>query len=283
MHKKFELEIAPDTLPDLVVERGPQNTGVGRWVPDQKHALLAKYLIGTRQAWKKWPQRVFIDPFCGPGRIQVKGEMFTRDGGATLAWRQSLLCDAPFTQMLVGDLDPERSHACASRLTKLGAPVKSFSGPATDTIKQMVRHVPKNALCLAYIDPYNLEYLSFSIIQALAHLKVDFAVHFSTMDLHRNVEFEFDPTRARFDETAPRWRENIAVTQTNKASLPSAFFSYWCELVRSLGFTFSHEMPLVYNDRNHPIYRLVFFARHELPNRIWGDVAQGPNLQLNFD
>ena len=44
MPKKFELEITTDPHPDLVVELGPQNTGVGRWVPDQKHALISKIL-----------------------------------------------------------------------------------------------------------------------------------------------------------------------------------------------------------------------------------------------
>ena len=30
------------------------------------------------------------------------------------------------------------------------------------------------------------------------------------------------------------------------------------------------------------LYHLVFFSRHELPNRIWGDVAQGPNQRGNL-
>lgn len=42
-------------------------------------------------------------------------------------------------------------------------------------------------------------------------------------------------------------------------------------------------MPLVPNDANHPIYRLVFFARHDLATRIWGDVARGMQPQRGFD
>jgi hypothetical protein len=52
--------------------------------------------------------------------------------------------------------------------------------------------------------------------------------------------------------------------------------------VLGLGFKHSKEMPLVHNNDNHPIYRLVFFARHELPLRVWGDVARGPNRELDF-
>ena len=205
-----------DPCPDLPVERGPEQKGVGRWVPEHKHRLLAEYLHGTRQAWKKWPRRVFIDPFCGPGRIQVKGESFTRDGGAVVAWRQSVESGMPFTSMLVGDIDPVKASACEQRLKELGAPVRAVPGAALSTARLMAGMVPKSALCMAYIDPYNLELLSFSIIEALAGLKVDFAVHFSTMDLQRNVEFEFDPSRARFDDTAPGWRESVAVLKTTK-------------------------------------------------------------------
>ena len=79
-----------------------------------------------------------------------------------------------------------------------------------------------------YIDPYNLEYLSFSIIEALASLtKVDLAINFSTMDLPRNAEFEFDPARARFDAAAPGWRDDPTIRSSNKRNVPIAFFNYW--------------------------------------------------------
>lgn len=275
----FMVPVEPDLCPGLPIERGPQGKGVGAWVPQDKHRLLCDYLHASRYAWKKWPEHVFLDPFCGPGRIQVEGEAFTRDGGAVMAWR-ALAGTAPFSRVFVGDLAPERASACGQRLAARGAPVASFVGPAAETIHQMVRHVPRNALCMAYIDPYNLELLSFSIIQALAALKVDLAINFCTMDLQRNAEFEFDPARARFDEAAPGWREDPEILRASKTNVPLAFFRYWCRLVQGLGFDFSREMPLVQNNNGHPIYRMVFFARHDLPTRIWGDVARGSNLSL---
>jgi three-Cys-motif partner protein len=280
--KKYGSSADPDPCPNLVVERGPNNKGVGSWVPAQKHRLLWEYLYATRNAWKKWPSHVFIDPFAGPGRILVEGEKTTRDGGAVVAWR--VLADAaPFSQMLVGDLDPDRAHACAERLRAIGAPVLPFVGPADETIKSMVAAVPPRSLCMAYIDPYNLELLSFSIIEELAKLKVDLAINFSTMDLQRNAELEFDPKRARFDGTAPGWRQNSNVLNASKQNVAVAFFQYWCDQVRALGFQHSKEMPLVHNDRGRAIYRMVFFARDKLPNRIWNDVARGPNRSFQFE
>ncbi len=274
-------QILPDPCPTLPVETGPNEDGVGIWVPEQKHRLLHEYLTASRYAWRKWPNRVFIDPFCGPGRIRVREEDFTRDGGAIVAWR-ALAEVAPFTAMLVGDKDPTRAAACEARLTALGAPVKAFPGPASDTVPRMVAAVPAGALCCAYVDPYNLEYLSFDILKTLAALKVDLAINFSTMDLTRNVELEFDSDRRRFDGTAPGWQAVDAITKASKANMPGEFFKYWCGLVEGLGFEYSREMPLVRNDQGRPIYRMVFFARHDLPKRIWADVARGPNRTLDL-
>lgn len=277
-----EWPVHPDPCPQLMIERGPEDRGVGSWVPRDKHRLLSDYLNGTRQAWKKWPQRTLIDPFCGPGRIQVKGEPVTRDGGAVVAWRQSLASAAPFTKVLVGDLVEERANACASRLSALGANVTPFVGPAIETVPAMMKQVPRGggSLCFAYIDPYNLQYLSFPLLEQLASLKVDLAIHFSTMDLLRNVDHELDPQRARFDEVAPGWRSDARVMQASKNTLATEFFRYWMALVKRLDFTVAKEMPLITNDSNHGLYRMVFFARHELPLRIWDDVARGATGDL---
>jgi three-Cys-motif partner protein len=272
-----------DPHPEAEVERGPEEKGVGRWVPEQKHSYLTSFIDGTRQAAKKWPSRVFVDPFCGPGRIQVKGETISRDGGSVLAWKQSVLSGAPYTQMLVGDLNPARAQASHLRLSAHGAPVSAFTGSAVSTIKQMAKVIPPRSLCFVYLDPYNLELLSFELIKTMSAFQaVDFAVHFSTMDLSRNVDFEFDPARARFDETAPGWRDHIDVPSLNKTTAANAFFEYWVSLVQGLGFTLSASKPLIKNDSNSGIYRLVFFSRHPLPNRIWKDVTRSPTRDL-FD
>ncbi|MBP7655747.1 MAG: three-Cys-motif partner protein TcmP, partial [Pseudoxanthomonas sp.] len=262
---------------------GRNGEGVGCWVPEMKHTFLAKYVEGTRRAREKFKQRVYVDLFCGPGRIQVKGETMTRPGGAQVAWQHSLRDDIAFTSCLVGDLDAARASACAERLRAMGAPATAFPGAAESTVDQVLGTIPKGALCLAYLDPYNLQYLSFKVIEKLARLKfVDFAVHFSTMDLRRNVLMEYNPERARFDDAAPGWRQHVDPLAFVRGDADEAFFDYWCELVRGLGFSISRRMPLVRDEGNRPLYHLVFFSRHELPNRIWSDVAQGPNREFDF-
>lgn len=279
----FRLVHDADPMPHLPIELGRAGEGVGRWVPEMKHTFLAKYVEGTRRAREKFKQRVYVDLFCGPGRIQVKGETMTRPGGAQVAWQHSLRDDIAFTSCLVGDLDAGRAVACAERLRGMGAPAAAFPGAAESTVDQVLGQIPKSALCLAYLDPYNLQYLSFNVIEKLARLPyVDFAVHFSTMDLRRNILMEYNADRARFDDAAPGWRQHVDPLAFVRGDADEEFFDYWCGLVKKLGFSISHRMPLVRDDGNRPLYHLVFFSRHELPNRIWGDVAQGPNREFDF-
>lgn len=113
--------VQPDPGPDLLVDENPDGEGVGPWVPKDKHRLLTDYLHGTRGAWKDLSRRVLIDPFCGPGRIRVRAETFTRDGGSVAAWREMHNDGTPFTKVFVGDLDPAKAPACAARLQALGA------------------------------------------------------------------------------------------------------------------------------------------------------------------
>jgi len=269
-----EKQLENDPCPNLVVERGPDNRGVGSWVPQDKHRMLRHYVDATRHARGRWRNRVFIDPFCGPGRIQVAGETRTRPGGTVVAYHASKR-DAPFTHVFVGDLERHRTAACEERLKAVGAPAKPFPGPAAQTVKEMVAAVPPGSLCTAYIDPYNLELLSFPMLQELAKLrKIDLAINFSTMDLQRNVELEFEPERARFDDVAPGWRQNTQILSASKPNVKLIFFNYWCELIKGLDFEHSEQMPLVRNTQRHPIYRMVFFSRHDFPTGVWDDIAR---------
>ena len=76
------MEVAPDPCPHLPVERGKDDAGVGAWVVNDKYRYLTHYLRSARSAMAKWPERIYIDPFCATGRIQVRDEDFTRPGGA---------------------------------------------------------------------------------------------------------------------------------------------------------------------------------------------------------
>lgn len=135
---------------------------------------------------------------------------------------------------------------------------------------------------MAYVDPYCLELLDFEMLKTLATLKVDLAIHFSTMDLQRNVIIDFGKDVGRFDSVAPGWRDAGRAQGRGVRQVRESFFDYWRAQLEGLGFAYSRQMPIVYNTNGSAMYRLVFFARHDMPLRVWADVARSPNRSL-FD
>lgn len=261
--------IQPDVFPNGKILE------VGDW-SIEKHQLLRRYVDASWAARSKWAKRSFVDLFCGPGRVRVKNTKLETDGGAIVAWRQSQEKAGGFTQVIVGDIEPESLTACSTRLKSLNAPVIELLGSAEQTVDRAISLLPRDGLHLAYLDPFNMEHLPFTIIEKLAKFKhIDIVVHFSVMDLQREIELDFVRDASRFDPFAPGWRAKVKVKSLTKQNARAEFVKYWLGLVASLGFSCSKEMPLMTNSRNGPLYRMMFLMRHPLAEKLWTDVARG--------
>src|SRR5262249_13786530 len=144
-------------------------------------AVRAKFL-GERKGGA-----TFIDLFSGPGRARIREETSAIDGSAVAAWKYASNGKAPFTKIYIADAQPVLCDACETRLARAGAPVRSFRGVAVETVDQAAKELSPHALHFALLDPYNLESLSFSIIQRLAAFeRMDIIVHVSALDFQRN-------------------------------------------------------------------------------------------------
>jgi three-Cys-motif partner protein len=261
--------LQPDSFPSGKVLE------VGDW-SIEKHHLLRRYVGASCAARRKWPKRGFIDLFCGPGRTRVKGTDVETDGGAVVAWRQAKLNLVEFTDVIIGDIDKDSLLACEKRLLALNAPVTALLGPADQTVDEAIKRLPTNGLHLAYLDPFNMEHLPFTVIEKLAKYRnIDIVVHFSVMDLQRDMELDFLRDASRFEAFAPGWKSHVDVSSLTKQGARNAFVKHWLSLVESLGFRCSKEMPLMTNSNNGPLYRMMFLMRHPLAEKLWNEIARG--------
>lgn len=268
--------IQPDAFP------GGKVLEVGEW-SIEKHHLLRRYIDASRAARRKWPRRGFIDLFCGPGRTRIKGTNIETDGGAVVAWRQSKLDSVEFTDIIIGDIDDDSLRSCEKRLLPLDAPVNALLGPAEQTVDEAIKLLPARGLHLAYLDPFNMEHLPFTVIQKLATFRnIDIVVHFSVMDLQREIELDFLRDASRFESFAPGWKKHVDVSGLTKQGARIAFVQYWLSLVGSLGFRHSKEMPLMTNSKNGPLYRMMFLMRHPLAEKLWDEIARGQKPQQDL-
>jgi three-Cys-motif partner protein len=260
-------EVVPDPsdgLPAMVV---------GRWVTEEKHQILRRYIHMSHGARNKFSQRTYIDLFSGPGRVKVNHTGHFADGGPMAAWRMSQQNKGAFTNFLIADASPEFVSACKSRLTHVYAPGEYFVGFAHETIDKIVAQLPKGGLHFALLDPFNAGHLHFSIIEKLAKLSnIDIAVHLSTGDIQRNIAEGLRAATSSLDTFAPGWKKSVNKMST-KREMRQKFLEHWFKLVRGTGLNVCDTMYAVKNSKDSTMYHLCLLARHPLANRFWTDAC----------
>jgi three-Cys-motif partner protein len=127
-------------------------------------------------------------------------------------------------------------------------------------------------LHLAFLDPFNLAQLPFSIIERMLRVqRMDMIIHVSLQDLQRNLD-EYsrvgDPT---LDNFAPDWRSAVDVRQSMTA-LRAALIEYWLGAIRSLGTHPATGIPLIVGEKNQRLYWLVFISSNPLGQKLWNEV-----------
>jgi three-Cys-motif partner protein len=250
---------------------------VGAWAIE-KHEYLKRYLNISRAARGKFLGRgkagaTFIDLFCATGRARVRETGQWIDGSAITAWKIAQTGNAAFSQILISDIDPIRRSACAERLRKLGAPVREFGGPAVQTSREVVKVVHPLGLHFAFLDPFNLGELDFSIIKTLSQLKrIDMLIHVSAMDLQRNLERHISSSSSSsgvLDIFAPDWRKSIDL-RSSKVAIRQSVIEYWRDQVARLGTDTAKDVILITGGNNQRLYWLLLAAKHDLARKFWG-------------
>jgi three-Cys-motif partner protein len=190
------------------------------------------------------------------------------------AWKQSQSSGAPFSKIIIGDNDRTRLDAAEARLKALGAPVQALYGTAAQNALPAIQKSTGNGLNFAFLDPYNLASLDFSILSTLAKLRrIDILVHVSQMDLQRNFDRNAVQDVSALDIFAPGWRTG-ANTERAQKSARQAYFQYWRDKVSGLGINAATDTRLVTGPGNQPLYLLLLAAKHDLAHRFWQTVAK---------
>jgi three-Cys-motif partner protein len=128
-------------------------------------------------------------------------------------------------------------------------------------------------LHFAFLDPYSLGELDFSIIQTLSQLKrIDMLTHVSVMDLQRNLERNVASLSGSFDTFAPGWRNSVNIN-TSQSEVRRLVFEYWRDQVSRLGAGSANDVRLITGEKNQRLYWLLLAAKHELARKFWGVAA----------
>jgi three-Cys-motif partner protein len=247
---------------------------VGRWVTDEKHQIIRRYIHAAFGARDKWPNRAYIDLFSGPGRVYTKSTNSFADGGVLAAWRMSQAHKGAFTHFFVADASAEYLRAAESRLSRAGAQGKYYEGRAHETIERILHDLPKKGLHLALLDPFNAGHLHFSIIERLASsTNIDIVVHLSTGDIQRNIADGLRNGKSTLDNFAPGWQKAISQV-SSKSDMRKLFLEHWFSLIKNTGLKVCDDMYAVKNSKGSTMYHLCLLSRHKLANKLWTEACK---------
>lgn len=246
---------------------------VGAWT-DEKHERLRRYVDSSHGARRRFKSRSYVDLYCGPGRSWVRETGAFIDGSPLVAFDSAAKHRDQFTEILISDARPEYLAAAERRLQTRGAKVRSFSGEANAIINQVIASLDPRGLHFAFLDPYNLGDLPFSVIEKLASVKrMDLLIHVSAMDLKRDLHNYILPDGPKdLDNFAPGWRNHVN-TKRRQDIVRQEIFDYWRSLIKNLGTSPNDCIEVVENSKGADLYWLVFVARHALAHKLWQAVS----------
>lgn len=250
---------------------------IGIWARE-KHGRVEKY-VGISAAVRRrflGPGKAgatYIDLFSGPGRVVVKDTGEVMAGSPLVAWNEAVIRKSAFSSVHVSDANAMMAQAAGSRLKAFGAPVSVDSGLAEEVVERVIARLDRYALHFAFLDPYNLSALPFSVIQRLATLeRMDILIHFSTQDLNRNLRRYLPRADSPLERFAPGWRKTVGDLDRSDVELRGRIFEHWRTLLKGIGMETAEAAELIVGPRNQPLYWLAFAARHRRALEFWDKI-----------
>jgi three-Cys-motif partner protein len=249
---------------------------VGPWAAE-KHERLKKYIDAYRSVRAQFlPPRgsggaAYVELFSGPGRSQLEDTGEFIDGSPLVAFKAARHSRTDFSDLHFNDIDQENTNALAKRISQLGSAANYYSEPAGIAVGRIAYALNPAGLHFAFLDPYNLENLPFSIIQRLAKFpRMDMLIHVSIFDLQRNLRRYLDDGRV-LDAFMPGWRGSVDINRNDQA-VRAALLHHWLGLIRGLGKSPAEGIELVSATRGQRLYWLVFISGHQLGLKLWNDI-----------
>lgn len=251
---------------------------VGPWAKE-KHQILCNYVGVTSSVRRKftggWSNSgTYIDLYCAMGRSMVRDTGEFIDGSAVAAWKESKSKGSPFTDVFIADIDEESVNQCEKRLVRAGITPKTEVGSADETVHAICDQLNPDGYHFAFIDPYNLASLPFTIIERLCQFKhMDLLIHVSSHDLQRNLGNCLLGKQDRLDTFAPGWRNAVPDLEAQHTQR-KLLFDYWKGLISEAGKMPAQGVEHLTSDGNLTLYWLVLASGHPKAEELWDKVRR---------
>jgi len=263
---------------------------IGPWAED-KYRYVGMYAEMFSTGMKnKWPRRLYLDLFSGPGYSRVRDTGRVVLGSPMIA----LSLPDPFDEYVFSDESPEALDALRIRVAGLDQqlPVTYIPGDANVAVARIGKVVSatpsKSTLSFCFLDPYKLN-IHFQTVERIAEGRaVDFLILLALyIDANRNIQWyvgDDNPTIDLFlgDHTwRPRWKtaeragDSIVKFLANEYSARMGQIGY-------LTMTLEDMVKVSTRDKRLPLYYLAFFSKHAKGLEFWRAVRKYATDQLSL-
>ena len=201
-----------------------------------------------------------------------------------VAYRAARDSGVRFSDLHFNDIDQDKTDALDARIRAIGGAAVVHNKPANQAIDDIVYALNPSGLHFAFLDPYNLEFLSFDLIEKLARFThMDMLVHVSVQDLQRNMDLDrYCVPGGVFDKFAPGWRTRVNRNQALRG-FRADLMNYWLGEIRKLGTMPAQGAELVVGSKGQRLYWLMFVAAHDLAQKLWNAVKNpGGQRDMGF-
>lgn len=265
----------------------------GDWAQDK--LFYVKHYIDTFEKSmrsKQWRSRVYIDLFAGPGKCIDRDTQEYFLGSPLLA----LTTEYPFTDYFFVDVDNESLEALKARSKKTKVPedrIRFWVGNANKKVYDVAQEIRKidnqyisgvwPSLNLVFLDPNGLE-LEWNIVAELAQMKrMDLIIHYSQQGVERMVKRSIN---AQNETTLDRffgddgWKDIYNKHKDSARGYHRPLINHYKSKLKKLGYAEVKDdeeiwtEPLMRNQKNAPLYRLLFASKSELGVKFWKDITK---------
>ena len=252
----------------------------GSWI-DTKHQLLAYYAKMFASGMKgKFENRFYLELFSGPGRCLI------RTTGKEELGSPLVVIGHEFTRFIFTEISVPAAQALAIRLDSYPNAhlAEIWCGDCADVVQRLV--IPSNALTFAFIDPTGIGHVPFSLIEALHRRapRCDLLINIQhgmgiKMNLHQYTQGADEQSALTRFLGNDSWK---ALPRNDARSFFRGVLDLYKAQLDRLGFSFVGDEVLVRNDKNLPLYLLLYASKNPRGEDFWQKAMKGV-LDPEFD
>jgi len=229
-----------------------------------------------------WSELVYVDLLSGPGKGVDRDTHAEFDGSPLRA----LKIVPAFDRLFFSDLDKRNVEALRQRIPPdQRSRVSLRVGDCNAVVQNVVASLTGKTLGLAFIDPEGFE-VKFGLFETLAQRRMDVLLLFpSGIGIARNFRAFTKQFHSPMDDLwgGHEWRDlpraRLAagqhLTPGEAVSVERPWIAAFRRKLAHLGFLHEDEGdPYFVNEKNVPMYHLLFFSKHIAGLKIWRGIKK---------